>query len=302
MKATTLWTALVAISITLATTACGGSATSDDMAAAEASSTTVAAPTTTEPATPALAERPTELVDELVRIDNGKLHLRCVGSGRTTVLLLAGWGDAGDTWDAMEPAIAERARVCSYSRFGTGTSDAPASIQTFETQAADLHAALEAAGEPGPYVVLGHSFGGAEAVTFASAHRDEVSGLVLLDATPTGWPDIVCSVPAYAGGCTIMRDPALDPERLDVFPAFEQVATITSLGDLPLTVVTAAHREPAGLTPDELARLDALWADGMRRWAALSTSSTVVTVEDTGHHIEVDQPELVTEELLKLVP
>ena len=149
--------------------------------------------------------------------------------------------------------------------------------------------------------MLGHSFGGAEAVTFASKYADEVTGLMLVDASPTTWPATVCSVPAYAGGCAIMRDPALDPERLDVFPAFEQVATITSVGDLPMTVMTAAHRSDP-LAPSELTRLDALWAEGVERWAGLSTSSSIVSVDDTGHHIEIDQPQLVIDELLKLLP
>jgi pimeloyl-ACP methyl ester carboxylesterase len=161
---------------------------------------------------------------------------------------------------------------------------------------------LEEAGEPGPYVVVGHSFGGAEAVTFASTYAGEVAGLVLLDASPTTWPDIVCSVPAYEAVCAIMRDPALDPERLDVFPAFAEVATITSLGDLPMSVVTAAHRNPAGLTPEELTRLDSQWAAGMERWAALSSSSTIVSVDDSGHDIHVDQPQVVIDEIVRLLP
>ncbi len=125
---------------------------------------------------------------------------------------------------------------------------------------------------------------------------------MLLDASPTTWPATVCSVAAYEAGCTIMHDPALDPERLDVFPAFDEVATITSLGDLPMTVMTAAHRTDPALAQTELARLDTVSAEGVMRWAGLSSSSRIVSVEDTGHHIELDQPELVVDELLKLLP
>ena len=115
---------------------------------------TAATPTTIESATTTTVERPSRLVDELISIDNGRMHLRCVGAGATTVLLIAGWGDGGDNWGAIEPAISEHARVCSYARFGTGTSDPQTSPQTFDTQAADLHTLLDEAGEPGPYVVL----------------------------------------------------------------------------------------------------------------------------------------------------
>jgi pimeloyl-ACP methyl ester carboxylesterase len=282
-------------------TTAGGDTTATTAPPAEATSTQPTAGASPAPTTTAV-ERPSQPVDQLVPIDRGQMAFRCVGAGPATVMLIAGWMDSGDKWGAIEPAVAENARVCSYARFGTGTSDAPTTTQTFATQADDLHELLDAAGEPGPYLLVGHSFGGAIAVTFASKYGDEVAGLVLLDTTPIGWPDVVCSVPAYQAGCAVMHDPALDPERVDVFPAFAVVATITSLGDLPMTVMTAAHRDGTGLAPGELERLDALWAEGQEHWATLSSSSTIVTVDDTGHHIEVDQPQLVIDELLKLLP
>lgn len=290
MKTNAFKVALVSVVITFAASACASSSASDTAHTTERSTTTTT------------VDRPSVNRDELVRTESGRMHLRCVGAGTSTVLLIAGWGDGGDEWGGVEPALSERARVCSYARFGTGTSDPQSEAQTFATQAKDLHALLSAAGEPGPYVVAGHSFGGAEAVTFASMYRDAVAGLMLLDASPTGWPATVCTVPAWAGGCAVMREPTVDPERLDVFPAFEQVATITSLGDLPVTVVTAAHRTDPGPSPAEFARLDSVWAAGMDRWANLSSVSRLVTVEDTGHHIEVDRPEVVVEELLEIIP
>jgi pimeloyl-ACP methyl ester carboxylesterase len=248
------------------------------------------------------AERPTQPGDRLIEVEHGNLHLRCAGDGPVTVLMLAGWDKGAEAWGPFEGSVAEHARACAYDRFGTGTSDAPATNQTFATQVADLHAALHAAGEPGPYLVVGHSFGGAEAVTFASKFKGELTGVVLIDASPDTWPSVVCTVPSYQGGCDLMRDPERDGERLDVFPAFQQVSKITSLGDLPLSVITAAHRSPDGLTPVERARLDQSWADGQQRWAGLSSSSKVVTVDDTGHDIHIDQPHAVLDEVVGLLP
>jgi len=110
------------------------------------------------------------------------------------------------------------------------------------------------------------------------------------------------SVPAYRGGCDLMRHPEGDGERLDVFPAFDQVSRLSTLDDLPLAVITAAHRSPDGITPEEQARLDRLWAAGQERWAARSSSSRVVTVDDTGHDIHLDQPQQVLAEVLRLLP
>ena len=305
MRTTRLTAGLLATTVALLAAACGGSNASDDARTVLATTTTTATEGTTGP-----VERPTSPVDQLIAVDGGRMHLRCVGSGPTTVLLIAGWGDGGETWGSIEPAVAERARVCSYARFGTGTSDPQTATQTFATRATDLHALMEAAGEPGPYVVVGHSFGGAEAVTFAAQHADEVVGLMLLDASPVTWPETACSVVDDGSeaarnlrqGCTVMHDPTLDPERLDAFAAFREVGAITSLGDLPMTVMSAAERTLPGLSQDERDRLSAVWDDGVAQWAALSTSSSVVTVQDTGHHIQLDQPDLVIEQLVALLP
>jgi pimeloyl-ACP methyl ester carboxylesterase len=282
----------IAIAVMVAAAACGGG-TGETNGGADARP---------RPARPAPAARPVGAVDELVSVHGGRLHLRCAGSGAATVVLVAGWGQGADAWSAVEPTIGRRARVCAYDRFGTGTSDPPSATQTFESQAADLHELLHAVGELGPYVVVGHSFGGAQAVTFASLYPAEVAGLVLVDASPVTWPSTVCEVPAYASGCAVMRDPDLDPERLDVFRAFAAVARIGSLGRLPMSVVTAAHRSPVGLSPDELAGLDAAWRAGSEGWARLSSRSRILVVDDTGHDIHSDQPAIVVEQVLALLP
>src|SRR5262245_21353735 len=106
------------------------------------STTTSPAPTTMTTVAP--PERPTGTVDALMPIGEGgaRLHLHCVGSGPSTVLLIAGFGSGSETWGAVAPGLSAEARVCSYDRFGTGTSDAPPADQTFTSEAADLHELL----------------------------------------------------------------------------------------------------------------------------------------------------------------
>ena len=134
--------------------------------------------------------------------------------------------------------MAESTRVCWYSRFGTGASDPPSKPQTFSSQARDLHALLRAASEPGPYLVVGHSYGGAVAVTFAAQFPESVRGVVLIDASPPGWNQASCDVPddgteaagEFRRSCDAVADPSRNPERLDGPAAFAGVAAIRSLG------------------------------------------------------------------------
>ena len=277
--------------------------------------TTVAPPTTTITAdAPTTAvttvARPTATIDELVGAEGARVHVRCVGEGDTTVVLIAGFGGDTTGWANVEPAIAARARVCSYDRPGTGTSDPATATATFTTEATDLHDLLRTIGEPGPYVVVGQSFGGAEAVMFAALYADEVSGLALVDASPTTWPAALCSVPddGSEAAATVLGIcagflPTGNSERLDVVAAFAEVSNVVSLGSLPMAVITAVDRElPSGLAASEVARLTEAWNQGQQSWAALSTTAHVVTVDHTGHHIEIDQPAVVIDEITRLLP
>jgi pimeloyl-ACP methyl ester carboxylesterase len=267
-------------------------------------------PTTTAASVPtSTAARPTVALDQLVGVE-GRLHVRCVGRGPTTVLLIAGFEEGAENWGKIEPAISANARVCSYDRPGTGTSDPPTETQTFTTQATELHALLTTVGEPGPYVVVGHSFGGTEAVTFASRYPAEVKGLVLIDASPVTWPAVLSSVPDDGTEtATMLRtfgvglsDPTRNREHLDVLASFAEASEIVSLGSLPMAVVTAEERQYPGLGESELARLTDVWNQGQQQWSRLSSAAHVVSVEHTSHHIQLDQPSVVIDEITRLLP
>jgi pimeloyl-ACP methyl ester carboxylesterase len=272
------------------------------------STTTSVGPSTTT--VPPIA-RSTATIDEFVDTGGARVHVRCVGHGDATVLLIAGFGGDSTSWASIEPAIAPHARVCSYDRPGTGTSDPATSTATFATQAHELHTVLDAVGERGPYVAVGHSFGGAEAVTFASLFADEVVGLVLVDASPTTWPAALCAVvedgsdgaAMLRGLCTDAFPPAGNSEQLDVVAAFAEAAQIASLGSRPVAVITATRRElPADLAAWEIERLNDAWNQGQQDWIELSTDARLVPVDDTGHNVQIDQPGVVIDEITRLLP
>ena len=248
------------------------------------------------------------VVDELVEVGGARLRIHCSGAGDTTVVLIAGLGDGGDNWGAIEPAVAQSARVCSYSHFGTGTSDPPPGPQSFSTRANDLQELLRAAGEHSPYLLVGHSFGGAEAVMFASMFPADVTGVLLLDASPATWITTLCGVvddgsdgaAGYRELCASLSDPANNPEHLDGPSAFAEVAQVTSLGDLPMIVDTATEH-PWGLTPSENDRLDEEWIAGQDHWVSLSSVAQLLPVDNTGHHIEVDRPDIVNLQIAALL-
>ena len=70
------------------------------------------------------------------------------------------------------------------------------------TAAQDLHTLLAAAGEHGPYVLVGHSTGGTYALTYAAQYPQQVAGMVLLDSSS---PEQFTAIPSYAGQYAVMR-------------------------------------------------------------------------------------------------
>jgi pimeloyl-ACP methyl ester carboxylesterase len=124
----------------------------------------------------------------LVDIGTHRLHLHCAGEGSPTVVLDAALGASSLSWTLVQPAIARATRTCAYDRAGFGWSDAGPLPRTAGRVADELFTLLRRAEVPGPYVLVGHSFGGLVARLFTHRHRADVAGLVLIEpAIPEEW-------------------------------------------------------------------------------------------------------------------
>jgi pimeloyl-ACP methyl ester carboxylesterase len=121
---------------------------------------------------------------QLVAVTGFRLNLYCMGSGSPTVVFDSGWEDWAPAWSRVQPAIAKWTRACSYDRAGAGFSDAGPMPRTSLRIAGELHTALHRAGITGPYILVGHAFGGDNVRVFADRYMREVAGLVLIDADP----------------------------------------------------------------------------------------------------------------------
>ncbi len=153
------------------------------------------APAAVDPAHEAYARPGT-----LARLPDGRnIHLRCEGRGSPTVILTAGLGDWSNAWRHIQPRIATLTRTCAWDRAGAGFSSGSDLPQTIERTTADLWAALRSESIAGPYVLVGHSYGGLESIAFADRHPDQVTGMVLVDPSlPDGDRLARQAAPAFA--------------------------------------------------------------------------------------------------------
>jgi pimeloyl-ACP methyl ester carboxylesterase len=253
----------------------------------------------------------------LVDVGGHKLHISCTGTGSPTVVLEGGLGELSTMMAAwVAPNIAATTRVCVYDRAGRGWSESAGSLQDGVQVATDLRTLLHRAGEPGPYVLAGHSAGGIYVLDFAETFPREVAGIALLDSMHPeqyermgSWPAfyemfrrasaVLPSLSRLGVGRVLygtqygdLPAPQRDQERAflstprhnrsvrDEFhmirTAMGQAAGLRSLGDLPLAVVTARR----GAEADWLVLQDDL--------ATLSTNSVHRLLDDATHAMVVE--------------
>ena len=139
-------------------------------------------PAAADPARPPFDPSPYLHPQRLVTIAPGRrLNLFCTGHGRPLVILDAGFGGPTTAWASVQPALSSVTEVCSYDRAGQGFSDPGPLPRDTNALVDDLHTLLRAAGLLPPFVLVGHSLAGLDAVLFADRYRPELAGLVLVD-------------------------------------------------------------------------------------------------------------------------
>jgi pimeloyl-ACP methyl ester carboxylesterase len=232
------------------------------------------------------------------------------------------------------PAIAETKRVCTYDRPGTilATGD---SVEDFEPSrstavdqpttlkdgARDLHALLSAAGERGPYVVVGHSLGGAIAKLYASEYPQDVSGLVLIDYLPYQARTALTDEQWELWKNPLLGSPS--EEALALYPALEQndneqnfyqdsvaaplkpMPLVVFSADVPYTLLPLVEDGSLPLTVDEAEEFGTILfqavVDARANLVSQVPGARHITETDSDHYIHQEQPQLVINEVREVV-
>jgi pimeloyl-ACP methyl ester carboxylesterase len=121
-------------------------------------------------------------IEAVTTTDGRTLHLERRGAGRPIVLFESGMGVSRCMWGAVVPAIAERTTAVVYDRAGLGRSPATTGPRDLDHLVADLEDVLDHLGG-GPFVLVGHSWGGPIVRAAAARRPGQVAGLVLVDQT-----------------------------------------------------------------------------------------------------------------------
>lgn len=196
---------------------------------------------------------------ELVDVGGHKLFISCSGTGRPTVVLEGGLGQGSAYFARIAPKIASTTRVCAYDRAGRGRSEPATSPQDGAAIARDLHALLAASGNPGPYILAGHSSGGVYVRFFVAAYPKDVAGVVLLDAQS---PHAASVLP---GGQSVQSPVSTLAGMLPALARVGVARIVNSIGSSNLPRDVAARRLAAESTPQGVSSFgdEFAWLDGI---------------------------------------
>ncbi|SDT19436.1 alpha/beta fold hydrolase [Actinoplanes derwentensis] len=262
-----------------------------------------------------------------VAVGDRRLHARVAGDGAATVVFEAGLGMSGVYWGLVAPVIAQHARTVVYDRAGIAASDDGPRPRTLDRLADDLGALLDSFS--GPFVLVGHSYGG-PIVRLAASRRPDVHALVLVDPSDERFDEFftpgtarrmavagpVTRILAATGvyrmaarmGSALPADQfarfrtenfgrraarALHDEVRHFMPGLAALrSSPPDLGDRPLTIVSTGATD--GTAP------------GLRAAHAASAAATPngrhVVAEGSGHNVMLDRPDLLITEILAALP
>ena len=222
---------------------------------------------------------------KLYDVGGHRLHLDCRGQGSPTVVLSNGLGGVSAAWARIAGPVAETTRVCAYDRAGQGWSEEAASPRDGVESAEDLHTLLAAAGEHGPFVLVGHSTGGTYAMTYAARYPEQVAGLVLLDSSS---PEQFTRMPAYPSlYATVLRRgyslmPTLSRLGLGQVPVTSHLPAAAAAKVAKITSTPKYYRnqrDEVSVIPKVFAQAQALTTLGERPLAVLTASATSTATE-----------------------
>ena len=275
----------------------------------------------------------------LVDIGGGrKMYLQCSGTGSPTVVLISGKGNGAADWSevldpadpehdadydavawgkgdlhrsesAVFPMVSRFTRVCTYDRPGVrldgpDQSTPVAQPHPADQAADDLHRLLTAAGEPGPYVLVPHSYGGVVATLFARTWPDEVDGLVMVDAATPLIREVASPEAVAEWDASNRRSVPEAPEAVMLLDAFAKIDATPPLRELPAVVLSSDKpwQRPSALKEgDPVGGVTFADWQASEKLLAISLSAWLVTDTHSGHNIYAYSPQLVIDAIRQVV-
>jgi pimeloyl-ACP methyl ester carboxylesterase len=245
---------------------------------------------------------PSAPVDTMLDVGGYRVHARIHRGARPlTILMEAGGGATLAKWGGVDSVLAARtnATVVAYERAGFGSSElGPLDLDPI-TQVRQISSALDRLGVPARRLVMGHSYGGLMAQVHADMFKEQIAGVVLIDAMNARFVDatgdfIQTTVPH-------ITSPKNDAERaiarlVNTFPVMLNAARDAEPKiRAPMVVITSGKSMWRRETEDKA------WRSAHEAIAAAAPGRRFVVAENSGHDVAIDRPDTIIDAVMSIL-
>ena len=244
---------------------------------------------------------PDFITQEFVDLGTHKLATISFGSGEHTIVFENGLGTEMIIW--VEPGIFEAIgannQVIGYNRGGYDTSESGPKPRDIPRLISELDQIIDAKSVNDKVILVGHSLGGAFIRSYAVMNPDKVEGLLFIESSHE---DFLTLVQADEDELVneIRKD---DPERIgtimeamQLIENSEYLDTLPNLPDIP-TIAMVSTKLENGITPGYVAQ----WISVQESLGEGLSDFKLITTENSGHQIHVDEPGLVIDAIEELI-
>ena len=239
--------------------------------------------------------------DKYVIVDHHKVHYQAGGAGTVTVVFESGHRDDVTAWRNIYPEVAKFAKVIRYDREGYGSSEPNTPPTSLKQIATRLHELLQKTNSRPPYILVGHSLGGALVRAFAFLYPGETAGLVMIDPLSeyildTMRTEQLSGVAAYdsvmqkAGATDLAEWEIMKHEFLEGFP---EMNSFGALPDVPMVLFATGKNRP----PNWEKSVRDLFIHKMND----HSEARFIEVPQSPHYIQNYEPPLIIENIRRVV-
>lgn len=246
-----------------------------------------------------------------IETNGSKIYYRDIGSGNTTIVLVSGGTFDSKTWERFQEQLSYHARVISYDRSGLGNSDYISNSKNISSMTKELDVIINKLDINTPVILVGHSIGGYIVRKYTELFPRKVEALFLVDAYHElfykelkaavteemwsdyigNWQNVINQVPPGAADEIRFNLELMKSDERYPIPSHIPVYLFTSIKEVEIEERFVEFNKRAF---EVHLRLNKQLANEHKNLHHVIT-------DKSSHFIYLDEPELIMNEILKII-
>ena len=231
-----------------------------------------------------------------------KLYICEGGEGDNTIVFESGLGVDGSTWleSGIFDSIGKSNQVIAYDRQGYGKSTPISETRGMQSLVNDLDIVINTKSANKKVIIIGHSLGGAIARAYTIQHPDKVKALLLIEPNNENFKQYATMDQAHED--TLVQQFATEKMTGAAMEASQLIENVSFLKQLPIlpdipVIVITSTKIDSEMTEENVSD----WLLSHESLRKGITNFVHIKTNKSGHFVYLEEPDLVIENIRKLL-